>query len=109
MNYRGNAKMNSSRTFNKPKNTKYALKRIADYLLKFKWWLIIALILTILSNAFSLLGPLLSGYAIGAIELGEGKVNFDEMYKYAILLIVFYILSSVFSYILALLMKQSWV
>ena len=81
MNYRGNAKMNSSRTFNKPKNTKYALKRIADYLLKFKWWLIIALILTILSNVFSLLGPLLSGYAIGAIELGEGKVNFDEMYK----------------------------
>lgn len=106
MNYRGNAKMNSSRTFNKPKNTKYALKRIADYLLKFKWWLIIALILTILSNAFSLLGPLLSGYAIGAIELGEGKVNFDEMYKYAILLIVFYILSSVFSYILALLMMR---
>ena len=106
MNYRGNAKMNSSRTFNKPKNTKYALKRIADYLLKFKWWLIIALILTILSNVFSLLGPLLSGYAIGAIELGEGKVNFDEMYKYAILLIVFYILSSVFSYILALLMMR---
>ncbi len=106
MNYRGNTKMNSSRTFNKPKNTKYALKRIADYLLKFKWWLLIALILTILSNVFSLLGPLLSGYAIGAIELGEGKVNFDEMYKYAILLIVFYILSSVFSYILALLMMR---
>ncbi len=106
MNYRGNAKMNSSRTFSKPKNTKYALKRIADYLLKFKWWLIIAFVLTILSNVFSLLGPLLSGYAIGAIELGEGRVNFDEMYKYATLLIIFYILSSVFSYILALLMMR---
>ena len=106
MNYNGNKKMNSSRTFNKPKNTKYALKRIADYLFKFKWWLILAFILTILSNGFSLLGPLLSGYAIGAIELGVGKVNFDEMYKYAILLVIFYVLSSLFSYVLSLLMMH---
>ncbi len=106
MNYRGNTKMNSSRTFSKPKNTKYALKRIADYMFKFKWWLILAFILTILSNSFSLLGPLLSGYAIGAIELGLGKVNFDEMYKYAILLIIFYILSAIFSYILSILMMH---
>ena len=106
MNYRGNAKMNSSRTFSKPKNTKYALKRIADYLLKFKWWLILAFVLTILSNLFSLVGPMLSGYAIGAIEPGAGKVDFEEMYKYAILLIIFYVLSSLFSYILSLLMMH---
>lgn len=106
MNYRGNAKMNSSRTFSKPKNMKYALKRIADYLLKFKWWLILAFVLTILSNLFSLVGPMLSGYAIGAIEPGAGKVDFEEMYKYAILLIIFYVLSSLFSYILSLLMMH---
>lgn len=106
MNYRGNPKMNSSRTFTKPKNTKYALKRIADYLFKFKWWLLLAFVLTILSNLFSLLGPLLSGYAIGAIELGVGRVNFEEMYKYVVLLVIFYILSSVLSYVLAILMMK---
>lgn len=106
MNYRGNTKMNTSRTFTKPKNTKYALKRIADYLFKFKWWLLLAFILTILSNLFSLLGPLLSGYAIGAIELGADKVDFNEMYKYAVLLVIFYVLSSVLSYFLAILMMK---
>ncbi|MBQ8292814.1 MAG: ABC transporter ATP-binding protein [Bacilli bacterium] len=106
MNYRGNGKNNSSRTFTKPKNTKYALKRIGNYLYKFKWWLLLAFVLTILSNAFSLLGPLLSGYAIGAIELGEGLVNFDEMYKYASLLVIFYVLSSVLSFVLSILMMK---
>ena len=67
----------SGRTFNKPKNRKYALKRLWDYVVKFKWWLFLALIMTILTNLFSLFGPTLTGYAIGAIEPGKGMVNFN--------------------------------
>ena len=103
MNNRG--KM-SGRTFNKPKNRKYALKRLWDYVVKFKWWLLLALIITILTNLFSLFGPTLTGYAIGAIELGKGAVNFDDVYKYSFLLIIFYALSSIFSYILSILMMN---
>ncbi len=40
---------------------------------------------------FSLIGPKLSGLAIDAIELGEGKVNFPVVFKYAILMIIFYV------------------
>lgn len=101
MNNRG--KM-SGRTFNKPKNRRYALKRMWDYIVKFKWWLGLALVLTILTNLFSLLGPALTGYAIGAIEPGVGAVNFNEVYKYALLLLIFYALNSIFSFILSILM-----
>ncbi|MGM9899723.1 MAG: ABC transporter ATP-binding protein [Bacilli bacterium] len=93
-----------SRNFNKPKNRKYTIKRLGDYLIQFKWWLIVALILTIATNLFSLIGPLLSGYAIGAIEPGVGAVDFNNVYKYAILLIGFYTLSSILSFILSILM-----
>ena len=103
MNNRG--KM-GGRTFNKPKNRKYALKRIWDYVVKFKWWLSLALILTILTNLFSLFGPTLTGYAIGAIEPGKGAVDFNEVYKYALLLLLFYALNSIFSFILSILMMN---
>lgn len=99
-----NRKRMDSRNFNKPKNRKYTIKRLGDYLIQFKWWLIVALILTIATNLFSLIGPLLSGYAIGAIEPGVGAVDFNNVYKYAILLIGFYTLSSILSFILSILM-----
>ena len=103
MNNRG--KM-SGRTFNKPKNRKHTLRRLWDYVVKFKWWLILALILTIATNMFSLFGPTLTGYAIGAIEPGKGAVNFNDVYKYSFLLIIFYALSSIFNYILSILMMN---
>ena len=72
MNRRGPARDNRE----KPKNKKYVIKRLWDYLYKFKWMILTALLLTIASNLFSLVGPLLSGYAIDAIELGVGNVDF---------------------------------
>lgn len=90
----------------KPRNIKYVLKRLWDYLSYYKWLLVICLILTVLSNLFSLVGPKLSGLAIDAIEFGEGKVIFKDVYKYAILMLIFYVLSSIFSYILSLLMLK---
>lgn len=97
---------NIGRTFQKPKNRKYVLKRLWDYLYQYKWLLLLALILTILSNLFALIGPSLLGKAIDAMDLDktQGEVLFDEVIFYAILMVIFYVLSSVFSYVLSMLM-----
>ena len=87
----------------KPKNVKYVLKRLWDYLAKFKWWLILALILMILSNLFSLIGPKLLGEAIDAMRIEENGikyVDFDKVFLYASLMAIFYLLSSIFLYFL---------
>lgn len=90
--------------FEKPKNRKGTILRLAVYMMKYKYLLLVALLLTIGSNLLSLVGPMLSGYAIDAIELGEGKVDFNRVFYYAGLMVLFYVISSVLSYILAVLM-----
>ena len=102
MNRRGPARDNRE----KPKNKKYVIKRLWDYLYKFKWMILTALLLTIASNLFSLVGPLLSGYAIDAIELGVGNVDFEKIYISANLMLIFYILSSILSFVLSRLMTK---
>ena len=88
----------------KAHNTKYTLKRLWDYLYYYKWLIIIALILTIVTNLLALVGPMLSGYAIDAIEFGKGKVDFSNVYFYCILMVIFYLSSSIISYILSIIM-----
>ena len=90
------------RTFNKPKNRKYVIKRLADYMKKFVGWFIIAFALMLVANTFSLLGPNILGKTIGSME--NGNVNFPNVFKYAIMLIGFYVGSSVFSFLLSILM-----
>lgn len=96
----------NTRTFQKPKNRKYVLKRLWNYLYHYKWLLLLALILTILSNLFALIGPSLLGDAIDAMDKDKtgGVVLLDKVYHYAILMVIFYVLSSIFSYILSRLM-----
>lgn len=88
----------------KPKDTKYVIKRLWYYISHYKWMLILAILLTIASNLFALIGPMLSGYAIDAIEPGKGLVVFKTVFYYAGWMIAFYILSSVLSYLLSVLM-----
>jgi len=91
----------------KPKDVKGTLKHLWEYLFKFKWLLLIALVLTIASNAFALVGPKLLGYAIDAMKSGpkeEPYVDFDKVFYYASLMAIFYITSSILSYILSRLM-----
>ena len=88
----------------KPKDTKYVLKRLWVYIYHYKWLMAIAILLTIASNLFALLGPMLSGYAIDAIQPGKGMVMFEKVFYYAGWMILFYILSSILSYILSVLM-----
>ena len=88
----------------KPKDTKYVLKKLLYYVSHYKIHLIIAIILTLASNFFGLIGPMLSGLAIDAIEPGEGMVVFERVFYYAKWMLLFYIVSSVMSYILSILM-----
>ena len=80
------------------------LKKLWRYLYSFKWLLFLALVLTLSSNLLALIGPKLSGLAIDAIEPGPGAVIFQKVIHYCLLMVVFYVLSSVFSYILSIIM-----
>ncbi len=90
--------------YEKPKNRKGTILRLGRYLMQYKFLILLALLLTVGSNLFALVGPMLSGYAIDAIEPGTGKVDFSQVFYYAGLMVVFYLLSSALSYILAVLM-----
>lgn len=88
----------------KPKDTKYVLKRLWSYVYHYKWMLLGAILLTIVGNLLALIGPMLSGYAIDAIQPGKGRVIFSTVFFYAMLMIIFYIISSLLSYILSVIM-----
>ena len=80
--------------FEKPKTKPLQIiKRLWKYLMEYRWLLFGALILSILSNTLSLVGPLLSGKAIDAIEPGAGKVDFKTVFFYAGIMLIFYIVS----------------
>lgn len=85
---------------------KNTIKRVMSYLFEYKILIIIAIILSIGSNVFALIGPMLSGYAIDNINVGRGAVNFSKIYYYCGLMIGFYILSSILAYILSVLMLE---
>lgn len=88
----------------KPRDTVYVLRRLWAYVYRYKLMLLAAIFLTITGNMLGLIGPMLSGYAIDAIQPGKGRVDFKTVFFYAALMIVFYIFSSVLSYLLSVLM-----
>ena len=117
----------------KAKDVKLTLKRLLYYVSLYKGKMIIALILTICTNLFALIGPLLSGFAIDAIDFGgeinlnilngmivdssglssvitneviRGTVIFSIVYRSAMLMAVFYLFSSIFQYTLSILMMR---
>lgn len=84
----------------KPRDRRYVLIRLWGYLYQYKWLLFLALFLTLVSNLLGLVGPMLSGYAIDAIH-GVGDVDFPRVFFYAGLMIGFYAVSSLLTYILS--------
>ncbi len=87
----------------RPKDIKYVMRRLWSYLMKYRLWLLAALILNAVSNLFSLIGPVLSGSAIDAISRKDGA-DFAAVGRYVLLMIIFYVLSSALSYLLSVLM-----
>lgn len=83
---------------------KSVLLRLGQYMMRYKMLLLAALALTIGSNLFALVGPKLSGYAIDAIGTKAGGVDFPLVFRYCLLMIGFYLLSSLLSYLLSVLM-----
>ena len=80
---------------------KATLIRVIGYLMQHKIRLFTVLALSLTGNLLALAGPKLSGTAINLISDGgeSGVMNFPLIYKYAALLLMFYIASSIMSYI----------
>ncbi len=91
------------------KNRKATIKRLWYYLSFYKKRLIVGLILTVISNALSLIGPYLIGQMINAMDLEQfASVNFDQVFLFAGLMIGFYFISAVLNYFLSVaLVKMS--
>lgn len=83
---------------------KSTILRLGYYMLEYKWLLFCAIVCTVGSNLFALIGPRLIGYAIGAIEPGQGAVDFGLVFYYAAWMAGFYAISAVMSYGLQVLM-----
>ncbi len=82
------------------------LRRMAKYLLAHKKMLVLCFIIMIVSNVLALAAPMLSQKAIDAIEPGVGQVVFERVFFYTALMLAFYAVSAVLSYILARLMVK---
>ena len=72
--------------------------------MRYKWGLLLAVLLTVGSNLFALVGPELSGRAIDAIEPGKGLVQMEVVRYFAGRMALFYVASSVMDYLLNVLM-----
>ncbi len=86
------------------KDRKQTLKKLWYYLSFYKKRLIIGIILTILSNALSLIGPYLTGKMINEmVILNNGiAIDFQEIFFLGALMISFYLTSAVMNYILSI-------
>ena len=80
------------------------LKRFWNYLGRNRFLLLLALALSVSSSLLSLYGPKLSGQAINAISLGKGKVDFPVVFRCVSIMVVFYLFSAIFSYLLHVVM-----
>ena len=92
----------------KPRDRKKVLLRLWSYICQHKWMAFAAVLLTVSSNFLALLGPMLSGKAIDAIGLEQGRVDFPTVFLYCGLMVLFYAISSLLSYILSILMTVSY-
>ena len=86
------------------KDSKRIMVRLWKYLSRYKWLGLLAILLSVSGNLLMLVGPMLSGYAIDAIGTEAGMAQFPVVFRYCLLMVVFYVLSSVLSYILSVLM-----
>ncbi len=80
------------------------LKKLLPYLLQHKGLFFLAMSLVAVSSSLSLAGPMLSGQAIKAIEGGKGNVDFKTVIFFCSLMAVFYLISSILSYFISILM-----
>ena len=82
------------------------LRRLWAYMGRNRLLIVLAVALSSSSSLLALYGPKLSGTAINAISLGRGKVDFATVTRCAVLMALFYVLSSVLAYLLSIVMTR---
>ena len=82
------------------------IRRISGYLFRYKVTVLLCFMLMMSSNLLALVSPKLSQNAIDAIEPGAGRVDIESVFLYCGLMIGFYVLSAILSYILAVMMVK---
>lgn len=80
------------------KSSKDTLLRMGTYLLRHKFLIIMAMILTLVGNSLALMIPALTGSAIDAIGT-PGNVNFIGVYRQCGLMLSVVVLSSIMTYL----------
>ncbi|AUD63273.1 ABC transporter [Tenericutes bacterium MO-XQ] len=103
MMYAGKVSRGRNDGSDKARNKKYVLRRLWDYLYYYKAKLFLAIFLTIVANVLSLVGPYLTGRTVDAMTDG---VDFEKVYLFAGLMILFYGISALLNYILAVAMVR---
>ena len=86
----------------KPRDARRTLAVLGRYLMKSAPMLAAALLLTVVSNVFQLIGPTLCGYAIDATALESG-VDFQSVFHYAALMLALYVASAAIGYAVTIL------
>ncbi|MCD8085574.1 MAG: ABC transporter ATP-binding protein/permease [Clostridiales bacterium] len=88
------------------KNKRGTLLRLLSYAGRYKFLMILALTLCLVSNLLALAGPSLAGKAIAEAEAGVGQVNFDNVFHYAGLMLVCYVTSSLLTLVINFIMMH---
>jgi ATP-binding cassette subfamily B protein len=93
-------------TAEKKTSRRRVLLRVFGYIFEHRWLMIIAFAVMLVSNLIALSAPYYSGLVIDAIEPGEGKVDFDSVTRYCVLLLIIYISSAILTYLLSFIMVR---
>ena len=88
----------------KPKDTRGALRRLLYYLGSWRYVILGVLFLSLISNLLNLWGPSLAGSAIREAAAGAGKVNFDAVSRFAMLMLLCYAGSAMLGFGISLIM-----
>lgn len=97
--------MKSNTKFEKPQNLKATAKRLANRIGKYKIGILISLILVVFGTAFSVVSPYILGLATTSL-FTEATVNFKYILTIIVVLLVIYVLSSLFTYLQQFIMAK---
>lgn len=101
---RGEMSGDKRRFDEKKLDTRGLLLRLWKYMGRNRFLLVLAVFFSVTSSLLALYGPKLSGEAINAIEPGAGRVDFETVYHCVTLMVIFYLASSVLTYLLNVVM-----
>ncbi len=86
----------------RPRDARGTLRRILQYLARYRLAVLVLLLCAFASNIGNLLGPTFAGRAIGEIEAGAGAIRFDRVFFYAGCMLAAYLGGSLLSILVSL-------